>query len=1240
MKITSCPSGQGVDDEWLERLGDFGPETPPELIDGGIAHLESVAAPDEDEDEDEATLFLRASLHLVRRVQAAIIPGRVSAPDDLDRAVGAGRAALDRLRQDEDVYPELESALLQVVAEALQLRDGPGDLDLAVDLMTAAIGRFPAGSPEWGVALGGLADRLYARYGKHHRDADFDATERALRTAFDAGWPDRPSMWLRLGALYEERFRTGGDPHYHHRALEIFAEGWREGSGYPLLAVAYADAAANSNVDPSPYELDTAIEVLAGVDAEALPAMVRTEFAHLVTAAHFRRFNERHEPADVEATLAAAGRLIAEPDTPSDLRAEARWIRATVRLDHASRTNHRMAPVDPIIDDLEAAVDWLRPDQRRFADTQLTRALSERYRRSDDDRDAAAAQAYATQALERLPEGTAEHAETTYHLAFLLMSRAEAGRIAPAATRRGIDLLRRVVDDPATAPKVRAVAAAQLATAGNAEEHYFGGDPSAVDNAIKLAHDALRATSLDDMNRVALAAALAHALLLRFEHRGDLADLRWCLELLRDARDEAPDDPHRHELTSTLAQAQIMWAEAVGGAPPDDTLTFLAEIVASVPRGEPTRIQALRSLAGGHALRAGRNDDPDDWRTAVHYARELLEDLPADAAFTALMTMSAGGTMILAGRALDDPGLSRTGVNLVGATMSQPAGRLLRGRFLAAYGLALAELQRTDPRPGDLDRAIAALREADGIAAAQPGQRGRAEIGLSLAAALAVAGDPAAVETGLAALRARAWQVLLQSGTENAMTAAQRSATEAVQVARAALAFGDRAGAWRALETGRGLVLHAATVASTVPEMLRDAGEPDLAAGWGDGPLEADGGGWRRAAPTMPGDARFRALGVLEREVTLFDPPSAEAVARALNRVGADALVYLLPGTGSDSGFALTVDRDGRIDTLDLPGLTGDWGNPAVVQQAVSMREFAPVPVVSAVGRTLAEVCRAAWDAAIRPLLDRRPRSHLVLVPAGALATVPWHAAHGSGRWAIDEAAFSYVASARLLVDVAARTAPAPGNAGLVIGNPDTGCPSDALPEAGAEATTIFRRHYAAGRYCGRPSDPSVVASGAGRPQDVFEWLTGAGTPPASVLHLACHGVVSAEGRASSYLVLAGGEQVSAEAILRAAAARPAGRSLGLVSLAACTTHRAGRAFDEAVTLSTAFLVAGATTTVGSLWPVPDRETARLMVAFHDNLAGRRMPPHLALREAQRAMRDAGDDTTLTHWAGFVHLGL
>jgi hypothetical protein len=1229
-----------VGDDWLENLDELGPGTPPELIDEGIARLTPLS-----EDADEATLFLRASLFLIRHVQATLIPGRTSAPDDLDQAVHAGREVLARLRQDEEADPELETAVLQVVAEALQLRDAPGDLDCAVDVMAEATQRFPAGSADWVMAVGGLGDRLFARYAKYHRVADFTATERALRTAFDAGWPDRPSLWLRLGSLYEERFRAEGDPHYHRRALEILRTGWSEGSGYPLLALSYADATVNSGAAPTADELDTAIAELRTVDAAALPAMIEPEFHHLVTATHFRRFNERRDPADLQATVTAADRLIAHPATEPGLRAEAQWIRATARLDHASITGDRMADIAPIIADLTAAVPLLGPDQRRLAETQLTRMLAERFRRTGDERDAAAAEACATQALERLPEATAERAETLYHLAFLLMSRAEAGRTDPAVTDRAIEMFRLVVADPATAPKVRAVAAAQLATATAGRAYYRGGDASAVDNAIALAYEALQATSFDDLNRVALAAAVAGALLLRFELRGDVADLRWCLDLLQDVRDEAPDDPNRHELALVLAQAQIMWCEAVGEAPPADTLAVLSGVLASAPPDDPRRIQSLRSLAAGYAMRAERTHNAEDWRHAVRYARETLAGLPRNAPFTALMRMSAGGTLTLAGRALDDPGLIRAGVDLVDAALREPAGRLLRGRYLAAYGMALLELHRKAPRPGDLDRAVRALREADELAAGEPRQRGAAEIGLALASALAVAGDPAAAaEAGRAALRARAWQVLLQSGTHDAMTAARRSATDARQVARVALSIHDRPGAWLALETGRGLVLHAATVASTVPELLRRADEADLAEQWSTDPLAADGARWRTATPAMPSDARFRALGVLAREATLFDPPSLDAVGDALAAVGADALVYLLPGTRGEPGFALTVERGGEVDILGLPGLTGDWAVPATVQRAVATRDLGPAPVSAAIGRTMADVCRAAWDAAIRPLLDHWHQSHtgephLVLVLDGALATVPWHAANGSGRWAIDEAAFSYIASGRLLVDVARRAAPPRSDVGLVIGNPDTGRPADALPNAGTEASTIFRRHYAAGRYCGRPSGPAVIARGPGLPCDVFNWLTGAETPPATVLHLACHGVIRVDGPASSYLLLADGAQVSAEELLRAAAARPAGRSPGLVSLAACTTHRAGLAYDEAVTLSTAFLVAGATTAIGSLWPVPDRETARLMVAFHDNLAGRGMPPHTALREAQRAMRDADDDTTLTHWAGFVHLG-
>jgi tetratricopeptide (TPR) repeat protein len=705
-----------VDDEWFENLDDLCPDTPAELIDEGIARLTSSPG-----DADEEMLLLRASLFLIRYVQATLNPGRASAPDDLDQAVHACEEALTRMRRDREADPEFEMSVLQVVAEARQLRDAPGDLDRAIDVMAEATRRFPAGSAAWAMAISGLGDRYFARYTKDHRAADFAATEQALRTAFDAGWPDRPSLWLRLGSLYEERFRAEGDLRHHRRALEILRTGWAEGSGYPLLALSYADAVVNSGAAPAAAELDTAVEELATIDAAALPAMMEPEFHHLVMATHFRRFNERHDPADLQATVAAGDRLIAHSGSEPDLLAEARWIRATARLDHASITGNRMADVEPIIADLSAAVPLLKPDQRRFADIQLIRMLAERARRTGDDRAAAAAEAYATRVLERLPDSTAEHAETLYHLALLLMSRAEAGRADAATTDRAIGLLSQVVDGRATAPKVRAVAAAQLATATVGRVYYWGGDASAIDTAITLARDALRATSLDDLNRVALAAAVAGALLVRFEVRGDLADLRWCLDLLQDTRDEAPDDPNRHELILALAQAQIMWDEAVGDAPPADTLAVLNEVLVSAPPGDPRRIQALRGLAAGNAMRAERTTDPDHWRHAARYARETLAELPSGAPFTALMRMSVGGTLSLAGRVLDDLGLIREGVDLVGAALREPASRLLRGRYLAGYGMALLELHRRAPRQGDLDRAIRALREANDLAAGGPG---------------------------------------------------------------------------------------------------------------------------------------------------------------------------------------------------------------------------------------------------------------------------------------------------------------------------------------------------------------------------------------------------------------------------------------------------------------------------------------------------------------------------------------
>jgi CHAT domain-containing protein len=111
------------------------------------------------------------------------------------------------------------------------------------------------------------------------------------------------------------------------------------------------------------------------------------------------------------------------------------------------------------------------------------------------------------------------------------------------------------------------------------------------------------------------------------------------------------------------------------------------------------------------------------------------------------------------------------------------------------------------------------------------------------------------------------------------------------------------------------------------------------------------------------------------------------------------------------------------------------------------------------------------------------------------------------------------------------------------------------------------------------------------------------------------------------------------------------------VFLAACTTGVAGAHHDEAFSLSTAFLAAGARTVFGSLWAVPDAETSLLMYLVHHFLATESCDPVDALHRAQLWMLDparrpppgmpmelarhaAGDTVAApASWAAFTHYG-
>ncbi len=806
----------------------------------------------------------------------------------------------------------------------------------------------------------------------------------------------------------------------------------------------------------------------------------------------------------------------------------------------------------------------------------------------------------------------------------------------------------------------------------------------------------------DDSERGMVAANLGSALMVRYTNRGDRQDLdaaRWYLEAVTELGRQRPSVRDESADFDVIVDAMAGMLHTLAGHADGDPkmmdagIAELRSAIAVLPSDSPLESRLHSDL--GLALLMRTTLDPTGAEQDIDEVLDLAQAgraLPKGSLMRPLAIVRLAGVLMLKGITTSDPAPFSTAIGLMTDLLEELGPDYLeRIRYTAALGTMCRSRYGLTGDQADIKAAIGWLEQSRAELVRVPGHTARAPALMELARCYRLGGDLAAARgTGLAALGERGQHVLLQTGTVRGLGYAGLAASESTEVADWCLADGEPNAAVAALELGRSLVLHAATVVTGVAELLAEAGQTELAARWRDSaaasPLDDGGQPWDLTNPEtesgifpgladasarIPDDLRVRVLRALAGTGTsrLTDSPSCADIAAAVAGTGADALVYLLEPVGQGPGYAIIVPaepgRHGGIDMLELPLLARSMSGSLdgyISAYADYVRLTAGAE--QRWRQALEQLCDWAWLTAMRTLLERvggwglgrAPR--LVLVPVGRLSVVPWQAARSGtgldrGRFACSDAVISYAASGRLLIEVSRRPALDLQAAPVIVADP-----AHSLPFAALEAEAIAAGCYPASRYLGQvASGRKRLADGRGTSAELLAELPAAARPGASVLHLGCHVRLVGSAPSASYLELAGGEHLTIETILRQAGGRAPQAPGGLVTLAACVSDYGVAAYDEALSLATAFLAGGAVTVASARWFIDDDVTTLLMFMFHYFMTARDQSPRDALRLAQLWMLDPDRSAPaqmpselakdvpglgsvgIAEWAAFTHQG-
>ena len=259
----------------------------------------------------------------------------------------------------------------------------------------------------------------------------------------------------------------------------------------------------------------------------------------------------------------------------------------------------------------------------------------------------------------------------------------------------------------------------------------------------------------------------------------------------------------------------------------------------------------------------------------------------------------------------------------------------------------------------------------------------------------------------------------------------------------------------------------------------------------------------------------------------------------------------------------------------------------------------------------------------------------VILVPDGSLAQLPFEALAGSGEglW-IERAAISYLPSAALLLRAErARSYRAPWQRQCAgFGDP---VPGAQAPIAGDERWARLPQTAKELEWIARALPGRVTLHTGERDWKRFLFAEESGAP---LLHFATHAVAdAADPNRSRMLFTPEAGNPGSEYLFRAELERLRLDGTELVTLSACDTEAGKLVRGEGVqSFSRAFLAAGASSTVTTLWRVEDSATADFMRSFYRQLAGGKSKAEALRAVKLEFLRAGGVRAHPAYWAAFV----